>query len=192
MMDQPVSPLDRAITWLGATLIVALRSRLVQRLPKKAAAPLPPPYTARHRLNPAWVATQPLYRFAALTAHQPILISDDERVLLDLYQLLFERHGLTVITTTTGYDAFEISQTRRVSMLMTDLMKPDMSGFELIERVRSRARTRCLPVLIVSARSLSIDDHRALGDWTWYLSKPFAPDELVERVRLCLELREQS
>ena len=75
-------------------------------------------------------------------------------------------------------------------MCSSDLMLPDLDGFEAIRLLRENARTREIPVVILSAMELGDDDTRALGP-TVYLAKPFSRADLlgVIRANLRLDLR---
>jgi DNA-binding response OmpR family regulator len=67
--------------------------------------------------------------------------------------------------------------------VVLDLMMPEMDGFEVLKRLRDDERTSAIPVVILSARTAEADRARcvALGA-NDYLTKPFFPDELVERL----------
>ena len=69
-------------------------------------------------------------------------------------------------------------------VLITDLMMPSMSGFDLLKRIRADARWAALPVIVLTARS-SYDDRRRVMEagTTYYLTKPFSSAQLIDQVR---------
>lgn len=120
----------------------------------------------------------------ALTAAHPVLISDDDFDLMLLFKLVLERIGLTVIATPLAKSALYVCQTAPISLLTTDVMKPEMSGFELLVRLRSDPATAEIPVLFVSAyrEDQVIDRAYRLGAQA-YLSKPVSIPDYLETVK---------
>lgn len=120
----------------------------------------------------------------ALTAAHPVLISDDDFDLMLLFKLVLERIGLTVIATPLAKSALYVCQTAPIALLTTDVMKPEMSGFELLVRLRSDPATADIPVLFVSAyrEEQVIDRAYRLGAQA-YLSKPVSIPDYLETVQ---------
>lgn len=87
-----------------------------------------------------------------LTAANPIVVSDDEQGVLDLLKILFERHHLRVICVDDAFQALELCRTQPVSLLISDVAKPGMDGFELLQILRADPQTAAIPVIFFSAR----------------------------------------
>jgi DNA-binding response OmpR family regulator len=126
-----------------------------------------------------------------LGAMKPIVLAvDDERDLLDLMQIHLTRAGCEVVTAASGRDALETIRVRRPDLVLLDLMLPDIDGFAICEILRRQAATATIPIVIVSA--WQSDDSRGLGlelGALDFLTKPFSPKVLVERVMRLLNLR---
>ncbi len=119
-----------------------------------------------------------------------ILAVDDERDVLDLIRFHLTRAGCEVVTATSGREALETIRVRRPDLVLLDLMLPDIDGFAVCEILRRQAATATIPIVIVSA--WSTDDSHNLGldlGALDYLTKPFSPKVLVERVLGLLSLR---
>ena len=119
-----------------------------------------------------------------------ILSVDDEPDVLELIRFHLTRAGCEVLTATSGRVALETIRARRPDLVLLDLMLPDIDGFGVCEILRRQPATAALPIIIVSAWSTT--DSRNLGlelGALDYLTKPFSPKTLVERVQRLLSLR---
>src|SRR5262245_21080721 len=88
----------------------------------------------------------------ALTAARPILHTDDEVSNLILVKLMLERLGYTVISAASSWDALTICQTQPLSLVISDISKPKMSGFDLLEQLRSDSATKSLTFAFLTTR----------------------------------------
>jgi two-component system phosphate regulon response regulator PhoB len=116
-----------------------------------------------------------------------ILIVDDEPEILTLVSFHLTAAGYRTITATTGADAIELARANGISLLVLDLLLPDMSGFDVLARIRAQPNPQNAPCLMLSA--LREDADRIRGFTVGaddYLTKPFNPDELVLRVAAIL------
>jgi two-component system phosphate regulon response regulator PhoB len=113
-----------------------------------------------------------------------ILVVDDEPDITALVAYHLARSGYRVSTASTGTEALQAAREEQPALVVLDLMLPELSGFEVLERLRADRALADIPVLMLTARrdepdrvqglSLGADD---------YLVKPFSPQELVLRVR---------
>lgn len=111
-----------------------------------------------------------------------LLIAEDERDLAEALSVFFEKNQFTVDTVYNGFDAYEYAVTGDYDAIVLDVMMPKLSGVEVLERLRAEGvRT---PVMMLTAKAEK--DDRITGFNAGaddYLPKPFAPDELICRVR---------
>jgi two-component system, OmpR family, alkaline phosphatase synthesis response regulator PhoP len=122
-----------------------------------------------------------------------ILTVDDERDVTDLVSFHLNRAGYDVLTASSGREALEIIQHHRPDLIVLDLMLPDIDGFGVCEILRRQASTATIPVVILTA--WATDDAQHLGlelGALDYLTKPFSPKALVERIRRLLDLRPRT
>ena len=113
-----------------------------------------------------------------------ILCIDDERDVTDLMRFLLVRAGCEVRTAASGRAALAAIQASPPDAILLDLMLPDLDGFSLCEILRRDPVTAKIPILILTA--WATPDARAHGlelGARAYLTKPFRPQEVVERVR---------
>lgn len=122
----------------------------------------------------------------ATTATVPvsILLIDDDVELAGLMQKFFARHGMDVEVVHNSQRGLARALDGGHDLVLLDVMMPDLDGFELLSRVRSRSQ---IPVIMLTARTAQAD--RILGlnaGADDYLPKPFGPDELLARIRAVL------
>lgn len=111
---------------------------------------------------------------------QFILIVDDEPSIREVVRLYLQREGFEVETAADGATALEIAGTRRLDLVVLDLMLPGLDGFEVHRRLRSLG----VPVIMLTARSAENDRIAGLEMGADdYVVKPFSPRELVARVK---------
>jgi two-component system alkaline phosphatase synthesis response regulator PhoP len=122
-----------------------------------------------------------------------ILSVDDEPDVTNLVRFHLVKSGYEVLTAASGREALEIIQTTPPDLIILDLMLPDIDGFGICEILRRQASTAAIPVVLLTAWATSDAQHLGLELGALdYLTKPFSPKELVERVRRLLDLRPHS
>jgi DNA-binding response OmpR family regulator len=125
-------------------------------------------------------------RTAALPT-APILVVDDDAKIVRLVRTYLEREGFTVVTAGDGPAALDAIETHRPALVVLDLMLPELDGRAVIRAVRRDEEAGRTPILVLSARSSTIDRIAGLEDGADdYLPKPFSPAELVLRVKSIL------
>jgi CheY-like chemotaxis protein len=132
-----------------------------------------------HRLDVDTTTVQ-LSDLPALTAKSPVLVSDDHTPILTLIKYALERRHLTVIAALDPHDTLDICRKAPISLVISDVMKPGMSGFDMLDCLRSDPVTTRIPLMFVSASCTDIfwDGTRRGADGA--IRKPFLCDELSE------------
>ncbi len=116
-----------------------------------------------------------------------ILVVEDEEPLSMLLRYNFEAEGYEVDVAARGDDAELRLRERVPDLLVLDWMLPGLSGIELCRRIRVRAETERLPVIMLTARGEEGDRIRGLSTGADdYIVKPFSVPELLARVRALL------
>ncbi|WP_254568550.1 response regulator transcription factor [Oscillatoria sp. HE19RPO] len=119
-----------------------------------------------------------------------LLLVDDEPGLREAVQAYLEDEGFSVQVASNANDGWDLLQQQHPDLVITDLMMPQVDGFEFLKRMREDPRFKVMPVIFLTARGMTgdrIQGYQAGCDA--YLSKPFDPDELVAIVRNLLDRR---
>ena len=113
----------------------------------------------------------------------PILIVDDDALFRALATTILKRAGYRPVEAATGEEALDIADRERPEVVVLDIRLPGISGHEVCHKLR--AGQAGPPVLFVSGERIEAYDRVAglLVGGDDYLVKPFAPDELLARVR---------
>lgn len=110
-----------------------------------------------------------------------ILIIEDELSIAELERDYLELNDFEVEIETNGAKGLEKALDGDYSLILLDLMLPDMDGFEICRQIREK---KDIPIIMVTAKKNDIDKIRGLGlGVDDYVTKPFSPSELVARVR---------
>ena len=117
-------------------------------------------------------------------AEERILVVDDEPFITDLLASALRFEGFEVEVASTGAQALEMVRPGRHTLVMLDVMLPDVDGVEVCHRMRERGVR--VPVVFLTARDSTEDKVTGLGVGDDYVTKPFSLDELVARVRAVL------
>jgi len=113
-----------------------------------------------------------------------ILVAEDERDIRELIVITLQTHGLTkIIQATNGEDAVVKAKDRTPALILMDVRMPRMTGYEACEALKEDPNTKDIPVIFLSAKGQDAEIKRGieLGAED-YVLKPFAPEELYERV----------
>ncbi len=117
-----------------------------------------------------------------------ILVADDDPVILGLLEVNFEMEGFEVLTAEDGEVALEQARSGAPDLIVLDIMMPKLTGHEVAEALRADEALAEIPVVFVSAKAQSADVTRGMElGAADYVTKPFDPIELVERVTAVLD-----
>ncbi len=116
-----------------------------------------------------------------------IVVVDDEESIRELIKFNLEKAGYQVECLADGSEALQYLGEHPPDLVVLDIMLPSMDGLDVCRILRQREKTRCLPVIMLTARTEEID--RVVGleiGADDYLTKPFSPRELLARIKAVL------
>ena len=121
---------------------------------------------------------------------QTIMLVEDDAPLLEVMRCLLEAEGYVVCPAVNGKQALDLFLSIQPNLVISDIMMPEMNGYELLESVREMQEGITVPFLFLSARTerSDVDRARSLGVDD-YLFKPFEAPELINAVRARLDRR---
>ncbi len=118
-----------------------------------------------------------------------ILYIEDDPEMIDLVSLILNRQGYQVIGANGGRKGLELAKSSPPDLILLDLMMPDIDGWDVYHQLKSSEPTRNIPVVIITARSQTIDQVLAIqiAKVDDYIIKPFKPGELIQSVKKVLD-----
>ena len=116
-----------------------------------------------------------------------ILIAEDEPDIRDLVAFTLRFAGYEVVTSTNGEEAVRLAKDELPDLILLDVRMPRMTGYEACKQIKVEPNLKDVPIVFLSAKGqeAEIQDGMDAGAEE-YLLKPFAPDQLTERVRSIL------
>jgi PleD family two-component response regulator len=121
---------------------------------------------------------------AAAAGKKRVLVADDDRMIRMLVKMLLQRDGYEVLEAQNGHEAIDTALTNRPDLLITDLIMPEVDGYETLAALRSEASCALMPVIVLTAESGPEVQQTVLDLGAEdYLVKPFDSEVLLQRVR---------
>ena len=119
-----------------------------------------------------------------------VLLAEDDEDVRALAELVLRREGFDVTAVSDGEAALAAAAERTPAVAVLDVSMPRMDGLETARRLRERAETRAVPIMLLTARVTEADRERGRqAGADAQLDKPFSPAVLAQRVRELLEGR---
>jgi CheY-like chemotaxis protein len=116
----------------------------------------------------------------------PVLVVDDDAEVRQLFRRMIEPDGYTVVEAENGRVALERLREASPSVILLDLMMPEMDGFEFVAEFRRHEAWRAIPIIVITARDLSHDDRERLNGYVQKILQKGTHD----REQLLAEVRE--
>ena len=122
-----------------------------------------------------------------------VLIVDDERTLARVIGIRFSAAGFEVDTAFSGVSGIASATANRPAAIVLDVRMPDLTGFEVLERLRSDPRTASIPVVFLSANVQDSARAAAMAAGAVaYLTKPYDPAEVIAVVTRAIDAHRRS
>jgi DNA-binding response OmpR family regulator len=116
-----------------------------------------------------------------------VLLVEDDPVILRLLEVNFDLEGYSVLLARDGQEGIDQARASKPDLVISDIMMPNVSGLELVEALKTDPTTASIPIILLSAKAQSGDVKAGLDAGADdYVTKPFEPLELVDRVQALL------
>lgn len=112
-----------------------------------------------------------------------ILIVDDEPDLVKVTAFRLKKSGYDVLTSVDGKEALESIRNNPPDLVLLDLLLPRMSGDQVCREIKNDPKLKHIPVILFTATAVNIPDKVKEVGADDYLTKPFDPQELMEKVK---------
>ena len=115
------------------------------------------------------------------------MVADDNPELVKIVRVMLEAKGYNVMCADNGKEVFAGLKEQKPDLILLDIMMPQMSGLEVLERLRGNPGTASIPVILLTAK-VQYDD--ILGGYKmgadYYITKPFTSIQVLEGINLFL------
>ena len=116
-----------------------------------------------------------------------VLVVEDDPVILRLLEVNFELEGFAVVLAHDGVEGVDLARADKPDIIVSDIMMPRMSGIELVEALKADEATASIPIILLSAKAQTSDLKSGMDAGADdYITKPFEPLDLVDRVNALL------
>ena len=121
---------------------------------------------------------------------QKILICDDEANIRNIMDFSLEAEGFLAVSAEDGDSALQAAMTEDPDLIILDVMMPGADGLTVCRELKQNPRTKHIPVLMLSARAAKSDREAGLAAGAEeYVTKPFSPQRIVEKVNEMLAVK---
>ncbi len=118
---------------------------------------------------------------------QRVLVVDDNPDSVAIMRGILEAREYDVVAAGSGAEALQLIRNEAVDVVLLDVMMPEMSGMEVLQRIKEDAATGRLPVILVTAKT---QDEDVLSGYQYgadyYITKPFTAKQLIYGIELIL------
>ena len=112
-----------------------------------------------------------------------ILVVDDEAYIVHILDFSLAMEGYEVVKAFDGEEAIAKAERERPDLIVLDIMMPKLDGYETCRRLRACDKTADIPIILLSAKGRSMDQKVGFDAGAdEYITKPFSPRKLVERI----------
>ena len=116
-----------------------------------------------------------------------VLVVDDSPMVLEMVSAHLKQHGMDVMEANNGAEAVEKLKVSTPDLVVTDVVMPQMNGYELCRWIKNNAATKDVPVVMCTTKSEEFDKYWGMKQGAdAYLTKPYHPPELIKTIKQLL------
>ncbi|HET9232991.1 MAG TPA: response regulator [Candidatus Eisenbacteria bacterium] len=116
-----------------------------------------------------------------------ILVVDDEIYIVHILDFSLGMEGYEVVTALDGEEGLQKAIEFKPDLIVLDIMMPKMDGYETCKALKADERTKSIPVILLSAKGRNVDMQTGYDVGAdEYITKPFSPRKLVDRINTML------
>jgi DNA-binding response OmpR family regulator len=122
-----------------------------------------------------------------MVKNNTILVVDDDPYILLSIEFVLKKNGYNVMVARNGTEALDIINTNSLSLVLLDIMMPDVDGFEICSYIKSSESLSKCKVVFISAKSNQTDIEYGIGlGADLYIIKPFSTRDLISKINTLL------
>ena len=133
------------------------------------------------------------HSFLTLLQEKPVrvLIIDDDPLVVEMLAGMLEPEGFGIFKAYRGQQGLELAVEQQPDLILLDLLMPEISGFEVVQRLKEHPQTREIPIFVVTAKDLAIEDKRRLNSLVAAVMPKgaFSKEEFLEEIWRLMRLK---
>jgi DNA-binding response OmpR family regulator len=117
-----------------------------------------------------------------------VLLAEDDKTLLEMYNLKFKESGLNILTVQDGLAALDLAKKELPDLILLDIMMPKMDGFAVLTELKADAQTSKIPVFMLSnlGQKADIEKGQRLGATDYIVKASMTPSQVLEKIKTIL------
>lgn len=114
-----------------------------------------------------------------------ILLVEDESMIVDMYKMRLEEDGFEVLVTDRGTEAFEIASKESPSIILLDVILPEIDGFSVLQMIKNDLKTKNIPVVMLTNLGQEGDKEKGnrLGAVDYFIKSQHTPADVLMAVK---------
>ncbi len=146
---------------------------------------------AQNRTAPTAAAAAPIAPAPEQSVAKKVLVVEDSTTSRKVITLTLRQRGLTVVEAKDGFEALAQLNNEKPDLVLLDLILPGIDGYKILSHIRKREDFADIPVIILTSRDTLFDKIKGkVSGSDEYLTKPFSPQALMEKVAHYLDLNQ--
>lgn len=123
-----------------------------------------------------------------MTNNHTILIVDDDQDTRNIIKTIVSAKGYNYVEAKDGKTALKILEDQNITLILLDIMMPEMSGYDVMVHLKTNSHTQSIPVIMLTAKGEDEDIMSGYNQYSvdYYITKPFTPKTLLNGIELTL------
>jgi|SRR3989344_3769996 len=118
-----------------------------------------------------------------------VLLVEDDKSLIEMYQVRFQEEGFTILLAEDGATGLQFAREQHPSIILLDIMLPKMDGFAVLTELKKDSATKHIPVLMMTnlGQQADIDKGHQLGADDYIVKSSLTPSQVAEKIKTFLK-----
>jgi len=114
-----------------------------------------------------------------------VLLVEDDPMIIDMYKMRLEEEGYDVLLTDKGSEAIELAEKEKPSIILLDIILPEIDGFSILQTLKSKIKTKNLPVLLLTNLGQETDQEKGtqMGAAGYFIKSQHTPSDVIVAVK---------
>ena len=114
-----------------------------------------------------------------------VLLVEDDKMIVDMYQLRFEEEGYEVLTTEKGSEAIAMAGREKPNIVLLDIILPEIDGFAILQTLKADMSTKDIPILLLTNLGQESDREKGMkmGAVDYFMKSKHTPTDVLQKIK---------